>query len=299
MARPIWNGTISFGLLNVPVQLHSGERSLDLHFRMLDSRDNSPVRYERVNSDSGEEVPWKEIVKGFEYSKGNYVVIDEEDIRKAAPESTETVEIEAFCDRDEIDPMYFEKPYYLVPGKKAEKGYVLLREVLAKTNKVGIARVVIRTRQYLAALSPRGDALMLDLMRFPQEIVKADEFELPKGNSKSYRVTPAELNMATQLIEAMTKKWSADDYQDEFRAKLRKIIDEQIARQKGKKVRERTEEAAPAEATTNVVDFMELLKRSLDKDGKRGGRATPRKAARKAPRSEGRSRRGTRRKAAS
>jgi DNA end-binding protein Ku len=299
MARPIWNGTISFGLLNVPVQLHSGERSLDLHFRMLDSRDNSPVRYERVNSDSGEEVPWKEIVKGFEYSKSNYVVIDEEDIRKAAPESTETVEIEAFCDRDEIDPMYFEKPYYLVPGKKAEKGYVLLREVLAKTNKVGIARVVIRTRQYLAALSPRGDALMLDLMRFPQEIVKADEFELPKGNSKSYRVTPAELNMATQLIEAMTKKWSADDYQDEFRAKLRKIIDEQIARQKGKKVREHTEEAAPAEATTNVVDFMELLKRSLDKDGKRGGRATPRKAARKAPRSEGRSRRGTRRKAAS
>jgi DNA end-binding protein Ku len=299
MARPIWNGTISFGLLNVPVQLHSGERSVDLHFRMLDSRDNSPVRYERVNSDTGEEVPWKEIVKGFEYSKGSYVVIDEEDLRKAAPESTETVEIEAFCDRDEIDPMYFEKPYYLVPGKKAEKGYVLLREVLAKTNKVGIARVVIRTRQYLAALSPRGDALMLDLMRFPQEIVKADEFDLPKGNSKSYRVTPAELAMATQLIEAMTKKWSADDYQDEFRAKLRKIIDEQIARQKGKKVREKTEEAAPPEATTNVVDFMELLKRSLDKDGKRGGRSAPRKAARKAPRSEVRSRRSTRRKAAS
>jgi DNA end-binding protein Ku len=290
MARPIWNGTISFGLLNVPVQLHSGERSVDLHFRMLDSRDNTPVRYERVNSESGEEVPWKEIVKGFEYSKGSYVVIDEEDIRKAAPESTETVEIEAFCDRDEIDPMYFEKPYYLVPGKKAEKGYVLLREVLAKTNKVGIARVVIRTRQYLAALSPRGDALMLDLMRFPQEIVKADEFELPKGNSKSYRVTPAELGMATQLIEAMTKKWNPDDYQDEFRTKLRKIIDEQIARQKGKKVREKTEEAAPVEATTNVVDFMELLKRSLHKDGKKGGRAAPRKATR------GRS---TRRKAAS
>jgi DNA end-binding protein Ku len=290
MARPIWNGTISFGLLNVPVQLHSGERSVDLHFRMLDSRDNTPVRYERVNSETGEEVPWKEIVKGFEYTKGSYVVIDEQDIRKAAPESTETVEIEAFCDRDEIDPMYFEKPYYLVPSKKAEKGYVLLREVLAKTNKVGIARVVIRTRQYLAALSPRGDALMLDLMRFPQEIVKADEFELPKGNSKSYRVTPAELSMATQLIEAMTKKWSADDYQDEFRAKLRKIIDDQIARQKGKKVREQTEEAEPAEATTNVVDFMELLKRSLHKDGKKGGRAAPRKATR------GRS---TRRKAAS
>lgn len=286
MARPIWNGTISFGLLNVPVQLYSGERSVDLHFRMLDSRDKSPVRYERVNSETGEEVPWKEIVKGFEYSKGSYVVIDEEDLRKAAPESTETVEIEAFVDRADIDPMYFEKPYYLVPGKKAEKGYVLLREVLAKTGKVGISRVVIRTRQYLAALSPRGDALMLDLMRFPQEIVKADEFTLPKGSSKSMRVTPQELGMATQLIEAMTKKWDPDDYQDEFRAQLRKIIDEQIARQKGRKVRaHKTQEAEPAEATTNVVDFMELLKRSLEKDGKRRGRTAARKTAVKEKRS--------------
>lgn len=284
MARPIWNGTISFGLLNVPVQLYSGERTVDLHFRMLDSRDNSPVRYERVNSETGEEVPWKEIVKGFEYSKGSYVVIDEEDIRKAAPESTETVEIEAFVARDEIDPMFFEKPYYLVPTKKAEKGYVLLREVLAKTGRVGISRVVIRTRQYLAALSPRGAALMLDLMRFPQEIVKADEFTLPTGNSKSYRVTPQEVAMATQLIEAMTKKWNPDDYQDEFRAQLRKIIDEQVARQTGKKVRARKqEEAVSPEATTNVVDFMELLKRSLEKGGK-GSKArasSSRKSARK------------------
>ena len=300
MARPIWNGTISFGLLNVPVQLYSGERSVDLHFRMLDSRDNAPVRYERVNSETGEEVPWKEIVKGFEYSKGSYVVIDEEDIRKAAPEATESVEIEAFVERAEIDPMYFEKPYYLVPGKKAEKGYVLLREVLAKTGKVGIARVVIRTRQYLAALSPRGDALMVDLMRFPQEIVKADEFTLPKGNSKSYRVTPQEVAMATQLIEAMTKKWDPDDYKDEFRAQLRKIIDEQVARQSGKKVRaHKTEDTEPAEATTNVVDFMELLKKSLEKGGKPGGRTAARKTARKAPTRERRSRRSTGRKAAS
>ncbi|HKU15453.1 MAG TPA: Ku protein [Steroidobacteraceae bacterium] len=280
MARPIWNGTISFGLLNVPVQLYSGERSVDLHFRMLDSRDKSPVRYERVNSETGEEVPWKEIVKGFEYSKGSYVVIDEEEIRKAAPESTETVEIEAFVQREQIDPMYFEKPYYLVPAKKAEKGYVLLREVLAKTGKVGISRVVIRTRQYLAALSPRGDALMLDLMRFPQEIVKADEFTLPTGNSKSYRVTPQEVAMATQLIESMSKQWNPDDYRDEFRAQLRKIIDEQIAKQSGKKVRARkSEEAASAAATTNVVDFMELLKRSLEKGGKGSGSAQPQRAA--------------------
>jgi hypothetical protein len=179
MARPIWNGTISFGLLNVPVQLYSGERSVDLHFRMLDSRDKSPVRYERVNSETGEEVPWKEIVKGFEYSKGSYVVIDEEDLRKAAPESTETVDIEAFVDRADIDPMYFEKPYYLVPGKKAEKGYVLLREVLEKTGKIGIARVVIRTRQYLAALSARRR-------------VDARPDALPAGDRQGRRVHAAE-----------------------------------------------------------------------------------------------------------
>jgi DNA end-binding protein Ku len=147
MARPVWTGNISFGLLNVPVQLFSGERSVDLHFRMLDSRNKTPIRYERVNSETGEEVAWKDIVKAFEYAKGSYVVIDEEEIRKAAPESTETVEIESFVDGESIDPRYFEKPYYLVPGKKADKGYVLLREILKRTGKLGIARVVIRTRQ--------------------------------------------------------------------------------------------------------------------------------------------------------
>src|SRR5476649_724365 len=162
MARPVWNGSISFGLLNVPVQIFSGERSVDLHFRMLDGRDKKPIRYERVNSDTGEEVAWKDIVKAFEYEKGNYVVIPEQELRAAAPEMTETVEIEAFVERDAISPMYFEKPYFLVPGKKAEKGYVLLREVLRRTGKVGIARVVIRTRQYFAMLMPREDALVLN-----------------------------------------------------------------------------------------------------------------------------------------
>jgi DNA end-binding protein Ku len=281
MARPIWNGTISFGLLNVPVRLYPGERSVDVHFRMLDSRDNKPVRYERVNSETGEEVPWKEIVKGFEYSKGNYVVLGEGDIRKAAPESTETVEIEAFVDRAEIDPRYFEKPYYLVPAKKAEKGYVLLREVLKKTDKVGIARVVIRTRQYLAALMPMDDALVLNLMRFPQELVEADEFTLPKGGSKDYRVTPKEVEMAGQLIDSMSAKWKPSDYKDEFRAKLRRIIDNEVARQSGRKGKAKAveEPAPPADATTNVVDFMALLKRSLEK---KGGGGSSRKAPRKA-----------------
>lgn len=263
MARPIWNGTISFGLLNVPVQLFSGERSVDLHLRMLDRRDKSPIRYERINSETGEEVPWKEIVKAFEYEKGSYAVIDEEEIKAAHPEVTETVEIEAFVDNDTIDPRYFERPYYLVPHKKAEKGYVLLREVLNKTKKIGIARVVIRTRQYLAALLPMDDALLLNLIRFSQEVVSVDDFTFPQGAVAKYRIAPRELEMATTLVESMVKKWDPDEYKDDFRTKLRKMVDEQIAKQKGKAPRKSKQAEKPSTASTNVVDFMALLKKSL------------------------------------
>src|ERR1700689_1935941 len=217
MARPVWNGTISFGLLNVPVQIFSGERTVDLHFRLLDSRDQKPIRYERVNSDTGEEVAWKDIVKAFEYEKGNYVVIPEQELKAAAPELTETVEIEAFVERDAISPMYYEKPYFLVPGKKAEKGYVLLRETLKKTGRIGIGKVVIRTRQYLCALMPQEQALLLNLMRFPQELVPTGEFELPSGKASEYRITPREIEMAGQLIESMSADWEPAAYRDDFR----------------------------------------------------------------------------------
>jgi len=268
-ARAIWNGTISFGLLNIPVQLFPGERSVDLHFRMLDNRDRNPIRYERVNAETGEEVPWKEIVKAFEYSKGSYAVIDEEDIRQAAPEATETVEIEAFVKQEDIDPRYFERPYYLVPSPKAEKGYVLLREILKKSGKIGLARVVIRTRQYLAALLPYQEALSLVLMRFPQEIVPADEYHFPAGRPSTYRISAKELAMGEQLIESMSTEWKPADYQDDFRARLRKIIDTQIARQKGRgKTRAPKAEHTPATGSeprnsSNVVDFTALLKKSL------------------------------------
>lgn len=267
MARPVWNGSISFGLLNVPVQLYSGERSVDLHLRMLDSRTNTPIRYERINSETGEEVPWKDVVKAFEYSKGNYAVIDEEDIRKAHPEATETVEIEAFVDQDSIDPRYFEKPYYLVPAKKAEKGYVLLRETLKKSKKIGIARVVIRTRQYLAAVMPLDKALVLNLMRFPQELIAADEFNLPQEAPARYRITPKESEMAQALVESMVTKWNPEDYKDDFREQLRKIIDEQIARQGGKPPKPGKPHPVQG-AATNVVDFMSLLRKSLESGGK-------------------------------
>lgn len=261
MARPIWTGTLSFGLLNVPVSLMSGERKVDLHFRMLDSRDRKPIRFERVNAETGEEVPWKDIVKAYEYDKGNYVVVEEEDIRAAAPESHETVEVEAFIERDAIDPRYFEKPYVLVPGKKAEKGYVLLRRTLESTGRIGVARVVIRTREYLSAVMPLGDALVLMLLRYPQELVEPDEYKLPSGSASSYRISAKEEEMARQLVESMAGDWSPDDYHDEFRARLQAIIRKRI---KSKGATARVEEPAhEEEAATNVVDFMALLQKSL------------------------------------
>ena len=274
MARPIWNGTISFGLLQVPVQLMPGERSVDLHFRMLDGRTKTPIRYERVNSETGEEVPWKDVVKAFEFVKGSYAVIDEKELKAAAPEATETVDIEAFVDADSVDLRYFEKPYYLVPGKRAEKGYVLLRETLKKTGKVGIAKLVIRTRQYLSMLKPHEDALVLILLRFPQELVDADEYNLPAGKAASHRVSSRELDMAAKLVESMSVPWKPADYKDDFRQRLRKLVEQQVKKQGGK----RKAKAGPAESkpepTSNVVDFMSLLQKSVAS----GKRTAPKKA---------------------
>lgn len=277
MARPIWTGTLSFGLLNVPVSLMSGERRTDLHFRMLDSRDRKPVRYERVNAETGEEVPWKDVVKAYEYDKGSYVVLEESDIKAAAPESHETVEVETFIDAAAIDPRYYEKPYVLVPAKKAEKGYVLLRETLRKGNRVGIARVVIRTREYLAAVMPQGDALILMLLRYPQELVDPADYALPGGKAADYRVTAKELQMAEQLIDSMSGSWNPDDYKDEFRDRLQAIIRKRIKSKEGTAQIE-DEAEAPEEATTNVVDFMSLLQQSLD-----AKKRTPAKKAARAP----------------
>lgn len=299
MARPIWTGTVSFGLLNIPVRLMAGERRVDLSFRMLDSRNNARVRYERVNEETGEEVPWKEIVKAFEYDKGNYVVIEKSDIASAAPESHESVEIEAFVDADSIDVRFYEKPYVLVPGKKAEKGYVLLRDVLARTGKAGIGRVVIRTREYLSAVMPLGDALVLMLMRYPQELVDPSEYKLPEGKAGDYRISAKELEMATQLVDSMAAKWNPGDYHDEFRERLAEIIRKRI-KDKGATTQV-LEEPEPEEgAATNVVDFVSLLQKSL-KDNRRtpAKKTATKKAARKAaPRKAAKAKKAPAKKAA-
>lgn len=281
MARPIWTGNLTFGLLNVPVSLMSGERGTDLHFRMLDSRNKAPVRYERVNAETGEEVPWKEIVKAFEYKKGNYVVLEPEDIKSASSENRESVEVEAFVEAADIGPEYFEKPYILVPGKKAEKGYVLLRETLKRTGKVGIARVVIRTREYLSAVIPREHALILVLMRFQQELVDAEELAIPEEDVKHYRISDKELSMAEQLIESMTSEWRPDEYKDDFRDRLRQVIEKRM-KSKGALASIEEPEAQEAEAATNVVDFMALLKKSIDTKQRTPAKTREKTPARKA-----------------
>lgn len=284
MPRAIWSGTLSFGLLHVPVYLMPGERRTDLHFRMLDNRDNAPIRYERVNSETGEEVPWAHVVKAFEYDKGSYVVLEEEDLRAAAPESHESVELETFVDAAEIPPQYYEKPYVLTPGKKAQKGYVLLRQTLAETGKVGIARVVVRTREYLAAVMPRDAALVLVLLRYPQELVDLDEYDLPDKKASEYRVTAKELGMARQLIESMTTHWNPNDYRDEFRERLHAVIEERM-RSEGV-VTPPKESVAEPKAATNVVDFMKLLQRSIESKrrspAKKRAPAAPKKKAKPA-----------------
>ncbi|MEO6138394.1 MAG: Ku protein [Luteimonas sp.] len=263
MARPVWSGTLSFGLLNIPVSLMSGERRTDISFRMLDARNNAPIKYERTNAETGEEVPWKEIVKAFEYDKGSYVVLDPEDIKSAAPESHDAIEVEGFVDVSAIGPQYFEKPYVLVPAKKAEKGYVLLREALQKTGKIGIARVVIRTRESLCAVMPQGNALLLLMMRYPQELVDIEEYNIPEGASSDYRISAKELAFSEQLIDTMSTQWKPGDYQDEFRERLHTVIKERMQSHGVVKHTEDEHEAGEG-AATNVVDFMSLLQQSID-----------------------------------
>lgn len=263
MARPIWSGTLSFGLLNVPVSLVTGERRSDLSFRMLDGRDHNPIKYLRVNAETGEEVEWKDIVKAYEYEKGEFVVIDEEDIKAAAPERHESIDVEAFVDASAIGVRFYDKPYVLTPGKKSEKGYVLLRETLARTGKVGIARVVLRTKEFLAAVIPEGDALVLMFLRFADELVDLDDLALPRGDIDRYRITKKEMDMAAELIDSMSTDWKPDEYHDDLRERLLALVEARVKEEGGTTAPGEPSAKAAEPAATNVVDFMALLEKSL------------------------------------
>lgn len=261
MARPIWKGYITFGLVNIPVILYSAEKKFDIQFKLIDSRDKTRIRYMRINEHTGAEVPWTDVAKGYEYDDNNYLVLKKSDIAAISGEHSKTIDIATFVNRNSINTMDFEKPYYLVPDKKGEKAYVLLREILKTTKKVGISKVIIHTREYLAALMPYENALILNLLRYHQELKKASEFELPSANLKAYKISAKEIDIAKQLVNGMTTKWNPKDYHDVFRETLAKWVENKIQHKKIS-----TKKLKTASPKNNVINFVDLLKKSLEKN---------------------------------
>lgn len=273
MARPIWTGHIAFGLVNIPVHLYAAEERNDIHLKMIDSRNNSAIRYERVNDATGEEVPWKEIVKGYEYAKGKYVLLTEEELKNVAPEVTKSIDIESFVPGADIEPQYFDKPYYLVPTKQSAKAYALLRETLKRSGRVAIARIVIRTRQYIAAISPKDKALVLDLLRFHQELRKAPNDQLPSEDVSTLKITEKELEMAEQLVASMEAPWKPEEHKDEYRKSLMDWINQKVKGKGAVPIMEAEDETEE----TEVIDMMALLKKSME------ARGTAKKPTKKKP----------------
>ncbi|HEY8834475.1 MAG TPA: Ku protein [Chthoniobacterales bacterium] len=257
--RAIWKGSISFGLVNIPIALYPATRKEELKFRLLRKKDLSPVNYKRVAENDGREVPWDEIVKGYEYEKGKFVVLNEKDFQRVDLEATQTVDIKDFVDLDEIDPMYFYKPYYLEPQKGGDKAYTLLREALADGRKVGIAKVVIKTRQYLAGVKALKHALVLELMHFAEELADAEKLNVPKRTEVGKR----EKDMAEALVKSMTSKWDPEKYKDDYRDALMEVIEEKVE-SGGKEIEEKPKEKKPS---TNVIDLVAVLQESLKAQG--------------------------------
>jgi DNA end-binding protein Ku len=252
--RALWKGAISFGLVTIPVSLYPATTREELKFRLLRKSDQSPVNYKRVAEVDDKEVPWDQIVKGYEYEKGKFVVIKDEDFARVDVEATQTVDIMNFVALDEVDPLLFYKPYYLEAGKGGDKAYVLLRDALVESGKIAIAKVVIRTRQHLAAVKPQKKGLMLELMHFPEELLDASEFKEPAEKA----VGKAEMQMAKQLIESMTSEWKPEQYTDEYHKALERMIEEKI---------EHGDEALPVptkkKKPTNIVDLVSVLEQSI------------------------------------
>lgn len=260
-SRPFWKGAISFGLVNIPVALYPVESKQKLTFRLLDRRDFSPVRYQRINEQSGKEVPWRDIVKGYEYEKGQYAVLSDADFERANVEATHTIEILSFVGAAEISPLYFDKPYYLAPQKNGEKGYALLREVLRRAGRVGIARMVLRSREYLAAVMVHDTVLIVNLLRFAHELRDARKLAVPKKDLKQLKITDREIAMAQQLVDSLEEPWQPEQFREQYRDDVLKMVEEKVKSGKTKTIEERGR--APALRTSKVVDITELLKRSV------------------------------------
>lgn len=276
MSHPIWKGNISFGLVNIPVILYSAQKANELHFHMLDKHDHSKIRYQRINENTGKEVKWDTIVKGYEYEKDHYVILTHEDFNSVAQENTKTIEIEDFVALKDIEPIFLDTPYYLLPDKRGDKGYVLLRETLKKSKKAGIARVMIHSRQHLAAVTYREAAIVVHLLRYVQDIVPLSEYHFPDKEVKEYKITKKEFDVAEQLVNAMSAPWKPARYHDDYHDNLLKIIDEKIASGDHPKRKKHKKDVTPKQ--TNVVDFMALLKKSVEAKKQKPAKKTPTKS---------------------
>ncbi len=259
MSHAIWKGHLSFGLVNIPVSLFSAEKSNELHFNLLDRKNHSKIKYDRISEQTGKTVPWDSIVKGYEYEEGQYVIVTDDDFKSAAGKNLKIVEIEDFIPKEAINFVFFETPYYLLPDKKGEKGYVLLRETLTRTKKIAIGRVMIRSRQHLAAIIPYGDAIILNIIRYAHELKKPTEFELPSKDTAEYKITKKEMDIAQQLVESMTSAWKPEQYKDEYYNTLLKLIEEKA---KGRKTPSKKSKTSDVKQT-KIIDFMELLQKSI------------------------------------
>ncbi|HKT34894.1 MAG TPA: Ku protein [Nitrospira sp.] len=287
MARTLWKGAISFGLVNIPVGLYSAEKRNSFDLTMLDRRSMKPVGFKRYNKETGEDVPWDEIVKGYEYEKDRYVVLTDEDFKRANVEATQTVDILSFANGEEIGPMYYDTPYYLAPDKRGHKGYALLRETLKQTGKVGIANVVIRTRQYVAALIPYQNVILLNTLRYAAELRNTDDLDVPSTNLKEVGVTAREVEMGRRLVEGMSATWNLNEHHDRYHEDLLALIEKRVKAGETEVVTEPSEEEEARPAKGQVVDLMALLKKSVEEKGKvrrhqAPARARGRKSGRKA-----------------
>jgi DNA end-binding protein Ku len=268
MARSIWTGTIGFGLVQIPVSLYPAEERDELDLKLLDRRDFAPVGYQRINKKTGKEVPWEEIVKGYENDDGQYIVLTDNDFAEANVEATHRVDIIDFVDFSAIDPRYIDRPYYLAPQKAGKKAYALLRETLRRTGKAGIGKVVIRTRQHLAAAVAADNALLLILLRFSDELRNAADLDLPERNLGKLGITSKELGMAEKLVEGMVEDFKPQKYEDEYRRDLMKLIRKKAKAGEINRVPEGVEAKPHRTSGAKIIDLAELLASSL-----KGGRA--------------------------
>ncbi|MBU9578443.1 Ku protein [Ralstonia mannitolilytica] len=266
MPRVIWKGAVSFGLVHIPVALYPATRSDDLDFDWLDRRTMDRVGYKRINKATGKEVPREQIVRGFAYEKDRYVLLTDDDIRAANPVSTQTVDLLAFVDATEIPFLYLDTPYFLAPDRRGEKVYALLREAMVRSQKVGVANVVLHTKQHLAALIPLGPVLVLHTLRWSTEVRDWSELDLPAEGAKAAKLTAKEIEMAEKLIEDMSDTWDPTQYHDTFRDDILALVDRKVREGRTESVEPMEAEHAPA--ATNVIDLTDLLRQSLARRGK-------------------------------